>query len=124
MDFSQYFYGNARLLLETGENSFLHLFSSTGHNHPSVLIHQYMKSRNISLLIGTVFIMAWRVLSFLVGLQKYRVASSIILCHHFLSAVSLLLCHFLFVVLLFVSFLFAVLLFLCYHKKAGPLVII
>ena len=37
--------------------------------------------------------MAWRVLSFLVGLQKYRVASSIILCHHFLFSVSLLLCH-------------------------------
>jgi hypothetical protein len=95
-----------------------------------------MTSRNISVLIGTIYIMAWRVLSLLFGLQKYRVASSIILYHHFLFAVSLLLCyHFLFVVLLFVSFLFAVLflcrhllfavlLFLCHHKKAEPFVII
>jgi hypothetical protein len=89
MDFSQYFYGNARLLLETGKNSFLHHFSSTSHNHTSVLIHQDMTSRNISVLNGTVYIMAWRVLSLLVGIQKYRVDSSIILCHHFLFAVSL-----------------------------------
>lgn len=56
MDFSQYFHWNARLLLETLKNLFLLHFSSTSHYRPSVLIHQDMTSRNISLLTGTVYI--------------------------------------------------------------------